>query len=136
MARLAALIAAVVAPAAIFAAPTLDIDFIAPALDVNSEIQGTLTLPGVDQLCKCSGLEYYHCPVVTTGFAVPSWCEKYSNCRKKPHPLARMRVNNCEHGKQVWCTKEGPRCTYDSESYEYTNTQNKAAAATTAAAAA
>ena len=118
MARLAALIAVIVAPTAIFAAPALD----AHLKKLDDEIQVTLDLDGVDQLCHCSSMANFHCPEVTSGYAAPSFCTEYSFCRNKAHPLARMRVNACEHGKMVWCSKTGPVCMFESEVAMYLDT--------------
>jgi len=129
MARLATLIAAAIAPVAIFAASTLDTQL----ENLHEELQNAIAFPGADQLCVCNGMEHYHCPEVTSGFAHPTWCDSVSYCRNKPHPLARMRINSCEHGQQVWCAKDGARCMFESEAMMHLATEAVAASATSGA---
>ena len=99
----------------------------------SEEIQDPVAFPGADNKCRCNGLEHYHCPEVTSGFAHPTWCDSVSYCRNKPHPLARMRINSCEHGQQVWCAKDGARCMYESEAMMHLATEAVAASATSGA---
>jgi len=115
MARLAALIAVIVAPTAIFAAPALDAHLKKLDFKIQDAIDALNLDGGVDQLCQCNSMADFHCPEVTSGFVTPSSCTEYSYCRNKSHPLVRMRANACEHGKMVWCSKDGPVCMFQSE---------------------